>query len=95
MTPDEKQKIIDEAVARETERCATICGRGKRGALQPLANFIALETNLPTEAALAILDVGSALSDDPVNAEIARQALAELAAHIDQTLSQKKERSHE
>ena len=94
MTPDEKQKIIDTAVERQTRRCEAIYTSTKPGPLQDLASYLAFETNIPADTALAILNVARFLNVDPVNAEIAHQSLAELAAHIDATLSPKNEVSH-
>ena len=95
MTPDEKQKVIDAAVERETRRCEAIYCSTKPGEpLQELASFLAFETSLPADTALAILNVARFLNIDPVNAEIAHQSLAELAASIDEILSTKKEVSH-
>lgn len=94
MTPDEEQRIIDDAVERETRRCEAIYTSTRPGPLQDLASYLAFETNVPADLALAILNVARFLNVDLVNAEIAHQSLAELAAHIDQTLSPKKETSN-
>lgn len=94
MTEAEQQAIYDAAVERQTRRCEAIYTSTKPGPLQDLASYLAFETNIPADTALAILNVARFLNVDPVNAEITHQSLAELAAHIDETLSPKKETSN-
>lgn len=95
MTPDEQQAIISAAEERQTRRCEAIFTSAAPGPLRDLAAFIAFETNVPAETSLAILNVARFVNIDPVTAEIVRQALAELAAHLDETMKPKKESCHE